>query len=76
MHMIQDYGGTHCPAVRQRSSLMPSTADPGTHHVAAEAERDPAIQQALNLLSSDTYPTIAYATITAVSIPGVIIDHA
>ncbi|WP_309124404.1 universal stress protein [Arthrobacter sp.] len=48
----------------------------GAYDVAAEAERDSAIQQALNLLASDTDLTIADATITAVSIPGAIIDHA
>ncbi|MHA7220328.1 universal stress protein [Arthrobacter sp. MDT1-48-3] len=47
-----------------------------TDDAAASAERDPVIQQALNLLPADTDLTIADATITAISVPGAIIDHA
>lgn len=62
------------PYSRHQFDSAPERA--GTHDVAAEAERDPAIQQALNLLAPVADLTIADATISAVSIPGAIIDHA
>lgn len=45
-------------------------------NVAAEAERDPIIQQALNLLPTDTKLTIAEEATTAISTPGAIIERA
>lgn len=44
--------------------------------VAADAERDPIIQQSLNLLPTDTTLTIAEEATTATSTPGAIIERA
>jgi nucleotide-binding universal stress UspA family protein len=66
-------------ALPYRRHMLDSGTEPGiqdTGDAAAQAERDPVIQQALNLLPADTDLTIADATITAISVPGAIIDHA
>ena len=63
------------------SAVDTAGADTGSNtgldaDTAAEAERDPVIQQALNLLPADTDLAIVENTVTAVSTAGAIIDHA